>query len=244
MHADDGDRETAPLDPDTGLPQEPNPDAADDDPPEAPGENDTEHPLPGDGLGDELRGDALAKPDFALTSRRAAPTPWAARRVGRQARSGDAVTAPREIAGDLVATTDLSRTFETLAELAEAAGEAVLYVRYSEGPEDDRESGSIDTESGLELPGLSVNPLRPEQWWSRPVTDWLARQVCQYRSLQEKNPDRFAWVLTGREVARGPDCEPLLRECRPVARLADSLLDEALARYHERFDAGRGPEDS
>ncbi len=66
MHADDGDRETAPLDPDTGLPQEPNPDAADDDPPEAPGENDTEHPLPGDGLGDELRGDALAKPDFAL----------------------------------------------------------------------------------------------------------------------------------------------------------------------------------
>jgi len=154
------------------------------------------------------------------------------------------VTAPREIAGDLVATTDLSRTFETLAELAEAAGEAVLYVRYSEGPEDDRESGSIDTESGLELPGLSVNPLRPEHWWSRPVTDWLARQVCQYRSLQEKNPDRFARVLTGREVARGPDCEPLLRECRPVARLADSLLDEALARYHERFDAGRGPEDS
>lgn len=35
-------------------------------PPEVPGEHDDSAPIPGDGLGDELRGDALAKPDLAL----------------------------------------------------------------------------------------------------------------------------------------------------------------------------------
>ena len=44
-----------------------------------------------------------------------------------------------------------------------------LYVRYSEGYDADRDSGSLDTESGLELPGLSVNPLNPESWWTRPL---------------------------------------------------------------------------
>lgn len=64
MHADDSG--TTPLDPDTGLPQEPSPEHTSDDPPEVPGEHDADVPVPGDGLGDELRGDALAKPDFAL----------------------------------------------------------------------------------------------------------------------------------------------------------------------------------
>ena len=65
--------------------------------------------------------------------------------------------------------------------------EDVVYVRYSEGFAADTASGSIDTESGLELPGLSVNPLTPEDWWTRPVRDWLARQLCQYKHLHEKN---------------------------------------------------------
>ena len=102
------------------------------------------------------------------------------------------------------------------------------YIRYSEGPDRDVEE-SVDTESGLTLPGLSVNPLHPEDWWTRPIQDWLARQVCQYKELQEKNPDRFAWVLRGIEVGRGPDCEPLVR----------GLVE----RYRERFEAGKGPED-
>lgn len=53
----------------------------------------------------------------------------------------------------------------------------------------------------------------------------------------------IAWVLRGGEVARGPDCEPLLRGVIPVALLDDRLLAEAADRYGERFDAGRGPED-
>jgi hypothetical protein len=118
-----------------------------------------------------------------------------------------------------------------------------LYVRYSEGYEHDRETGSVDTESGLELPGLSVNPLRPEPWWTRPPLDWLARQLCQYKHLKEKNPDRYAWVARGRCIARGPDCEPLLVAVVPVARLSDALLDEAERIYADRFASGNGPED-
>lgn len=144
----------------------------------------------------------------------------------------------------LLRATALADEIDTLADLARlACGSDTVYVRYSEGPESDRDGGSIDAESGLELPGLSVNPLRPEQWWTRPIEDWLARQVSQYRELREKNHERYAWVLRGREVGRGPDCEPLLREVTPVARLTDGLLAEADRRYRARFDAGRGPED-
>ena len=105
----------------------------------------------------------------------------------------------------------------------------------------------LDTLAALEAelgdePGLSVNPLDPESWWTRPTVDWLARQLCQYKHLSERNPDRLAWVLHGEEVARGPDCEPLLVDVEFVARLTDRLLAEAERRYHERFDAGRGPE--
>lgn len=136
------------------------------------------------------------------------------------------------------------RELRHLDELADlVAAQPGLHVRYSKGPESDADGGSIDTESGLELPGLSVNPLDPEAWWTRPVEDWLARQLCQYRHLAERNVDRFAWVLRGTEVGRGPDCEPLLADVEPVARLDERLLDEAEQRYRSRFDAGRGPED-
>jgi hypothetical protein len=147
------------------------------------------------------------------------------------------------VVGGLFVTETLTESIATLDELAATVREhGRLYVRYSEGPAGDRE-GSVDTESGLTLPGLSTNPLHTEPWWTRPFEDWLARQVCQYRELQEKNPNRFAWVLRGTEVGRGPDCEPLLREVIPTARLSDRLLEEADARYTTRFRAGHGPED-
>ena len=135
-------------------------------------------------------------------------------------------------------------TLQALAELEALVGASPdLYVRYSEGWEEDRDGGSMDTESGIELPGLSVNPLCPEAWWSRPLDDWLARQLCQYKHLGEKNPKRFAWVARGISIGRGPDCEPLLIQVEPVARLSDALLAEAEKCYRERFDAGKGPED-
>jgi len=131
-----------------------------------------------------------------------------------------------------------------LGELAAlVASRAGLHVRYSAGPEADAGEASVDGESGLELPGLSVNPLDPEPWWTRPLEDWLARQLCQYRHLAERDPDRVAWVLRGRVAERGPDCEPLLADPEPVARLGDALLDEADRLYRERFDVGRTPAD-
>lgn len=134
-------------------------------------------------------------------------------------------------------------SLDSLVELEDLVRrEPRLCVRYSEGPEQDMSRNSIDTESGLELPGLSVNPLAAEAWWTRPLTDWLARQLCQYRHLSEKNPARFAWVLIGREVGRGPDCEPLLADVQPVGRLSERLLEEAERVYHQQFDAGKGPE--
>ena len=137
------------------------------------------------------------------------------------------------------------RQVDHLAELeAWVITEPGLYVRYSEGPDNDAAGGSIDIESGLELPGLSVNPLNPEAWWIRPVGDWIARQLCQYKELQEKNPKRYAWILKGEQVGRGPDCEPLLSSVIPLARLSSMLLTEAERRYHEKFDARHGPEDS
>ena len=129
-----------------------------------------------------------------------------------------------------------------LGELESWLGSRPLYVRYSEGPEHDLAGESIDTESGLALPGLSANPLDPEPWWTRPVEDWLARQLCQYKHLRERNPDRMAWVVTGAITGRGPDCEPLLGDVVWLGVLEDAVLDEAERRYAARFDAGRGPE--
>jgi hypothetical protein len=134
------------------------------------------------------------------------------------------------------------RAVRRLEDLEHLLGDTRLYVRYSEGPEHDADGASVDTESGLELPGLSVNPLDPEEWWTRPTADWLARQLCQYKHLRDRNPDRRAWLVRGSVVGRGPDCEPLLRDVDFVGELDDELLGEAERRYRERFHAGQGPE--
>jgi hypothetical protein len=117
-------------------------------------------------------------------------------------------------------------------------------VRYGNDPDVEAGRGSLDTESGIELPGLSVNPLGAEKWWSRPLDHWIARQLCQYRHLaDETSENRRAWVLAGQCVARGPDCEPLLSDIETLAVISSRALDEAEQRYEEVFDARQGPED-
>lgn len=118
-----------------------------------------------------------------------------------------------------------------------------LCLRYSEGPEQDACITSRDYESGLELPGLSAIPLTPEPWWTRPLEDRPARQVRKYASPAEEDTDRYGWALHGRVVARSPDHEPLLDRVEPVARLAGTVMEEALERHRLRFSAGRGPND-
>lgn len=124
----------------------------------------------------------------------------------------------------------------SLDQLADLATDPLLYLRYSKGPAADAEDGpSRDYEANVTLPGLSATTLSPEPWWRRPVKDWVARRVCKYSELAEED-GRFAWLLTGRMVGRGPDHEPLLVDVRPHARLSKGVLDEAKRWYEEYFD--------
>jgi hypothetical protein len=125
----------------------------------------------------------------------------------------------------------------SLAEVADLVQVlAPVYVRFSAGPQADRATVSRDHESGCLMPGLSVNPMTPEPWWSRPVQHWVARQLRQYTHLMVH--DRFPWLLTGEVSARGPDCEPLLIQITPLAFLAPPVIEEADAIYQQVFAAG------
>ncbi|WP_231706618.1 MULTISPECIES: DUF6098 family protein [Tsukamurella] len=127
---------------------------------------------------------------------------------------------------------------ELAALVHEVDARRVLYVRYSEGPDADRRNGpSRDYEAEYVLPGLSVATLTPEPWWSLETRTWVVRRVCTYRELDVA--DRYAWVLTGRQVGRGPDHEPLVRSVSPVGRLTRALIAEAATEYRRRFAAGR-----
>jgi hypothetical protein len=127
--------------------------------------------------------------------------------------------------------------FDALVQLVEES--PGLYLRYSEGPERDRKNGpSRDYESGQDMPGWSVTTIDPEPWWTRPAADWIARRVCKYAELAEE-PDRFPWLLRGRLVGHGPDHEPLVDGLAPVASISPRALEQAAARYRDRFDDGR-----
>ncbi|GGM32455.1 DUF6098 family protein [Promicromonospora citrea] len=125
----------------------------------------------------------------------------------------------------------------SLAEVTELAQLlAPVYVRFSAGPQVDRSTVSKDHESGCVLPGLSVNPMTPEPWWTRPPEHWVARQLRQYAHLMVA--DRFPWLLTGEVSGRGPDCEPLLVGITPVATVDPAAVEEAGALYQEAFTPG------
>lgn len=137
-------------------------------------------------------------------------------------------------------------SLDQLVQLIET-GEPV-YVRWSRGPHADRlnSAGSRDELTGTELPGLSANPLQPEAWWcDRPVALWVARRLYDYSHLRhDKGPGISPWVLVGEEAGRGPDNEPLVRHIRPVAWIANSVIDEAeaeVARQQGRWGPLRRP---
>ncbi len=131
-------------------------------------------------------------------------------------------------------------TIGSLGELAAIVREhGQVYLRHSLGPDADAHQRSRDYESGLELPGLSVVPLRSPAWWTRPAEDWLARQISKYAHLSDRDSRRFAWVLAGEVAGAGPDSEPLIARPRPLGRVGDRALAEARRCYTERFDPGR-----
>ena len=130
------------------------------------------------------------------------------------------------------------------------ASEPGLFVRFSDGFAADLEAGGIDQESGLRLPGLPARPLDPESWWTRPVRDWVARQLTVNREGPAASggpgrgglvgDKRFGWLLRGTVAGHGLEGEPLIADVEVVGRLADCLLDEAQQLYSERFLSGRG----
>ncbi|MFF7450151.1 MULTISPECIES: DUF6098 family protein [unclassified Streptomyces] len=122
------------------------------------------------------------------------------------------------------------RTLDELAELVERCPR--LYVRWSRGPEADRElSESRDGLTGVRMSGLSANPLAVESWWEgRPVDLWVARRLYDYSHLpREKGEGVRPYVLRGREKGRGPDNEPLVQDVEPIGWIDEKVIEEAVA---------------
>ncbi|WP_231950762.1 DUF6098 family protein [Allokutzneria albata] len=136
------------------------------------------------------------------------------------------------------------RTLDELVALVERS-DAELYVRWSKGPDADAAQRSRDALTGIELPGLSANPLRVESWWGdRPLRLWLARRLYDYRHLRDRRgPGVHAWVLEGEERGRGPDNEPLVRCRRAVAWIADEVHEVCTRMVEEQDSAEWGPLD-
>jgi hypothetical protein len=76
-------------------------------------------------------------------------------------------------------------TVQTLTELTELARQhRGLYVRWSRGPEADAAGNSSDDLTGVPLPGLSANPLRPAGGLGRAQHHQQA-----VRAIDEQNAD-------------------------------------------------------
>lgn len=130
-------------------------------------------------------------------------------------------------------------TLRSLDELAELVGDRRdVYLRWSRGPQYDSEAASRDQLTGVPLPGLSANPLAVEDWWSgRSPRLWVARRLYDYRHLREVRGEGVRpWVLTGRELARGPDNEPLITCDEPLAWLDEGVVKEATRIVDEEDD--------
>ncbi|MDT7782908.1 MAG: hypothetical protein QOF58_1327 [Pseudonocardiales bacterium] len=140
--------------------------------------------------------------------------------------------------------TDELPTITNLAELVGFLGDDV-YVRWSKGPAADAATSSRDSLTGVELPGLSANPLRIEPWWGERSHElWVARRLFDYRHLRDlRGPDVRAWVLRGAEVGRGPDNEPLVRCLEPLAWVDDTALDECTDLVDAQHSEEWGPLD-
>jgi hypothetical protein len=135
-----------------------------------------------------------------------------------------------DVADDLPTITSL----DELAELTD--GRDDLYVRYSRGPSVDIGGTSRDELTGVELPGLCANPLAVEDWWGdRPLRTWVARRLYDYHHLTERRGDGIrAWVLSGKELGRGPDNEPIVECDQAVAWIDDAVVEDALREIAEK----------
>ena len=133
----------------------------------------------------------------------------------------------------------------TLDEVVAAVerSDAPVYVRFGKAPPEGLEEPSIDGETGLQLPGVSANPLTPPNWWRGfGLDEWIARRICSYAHLQADEPERVCLLVRGTVVERGPDNEPLLGDVEAIAVASRAVVEECRRR---RIEAGlERPEDS
>jgi hypothetical protein len=125
-------------------------------------------------------------------------------------------------------------SLDQIAEVIDS--DADVYVRWSRGPGHDADGRSCDELTGVDLPGLSANSLAVEDWWGdRSLELWIARRLYDYRHLREqRGPGVKPWLFEGREVARGPDNEPLVICDRPIAWLSEDLVERATSIVDEQ----------
>ena len=121
----------------------------------------------------------------------------------------------------------LIESLDQLAELVQRRED--LYVRWSAGPDHDRVRTSKDELTGMPLPGLSANSLAVEDWWGdRSVRLWVARRLYDYHHLRgRRDPEARPWVMTAREIGRGPDNETLVECLEPLSWVGDAVVAEA-----------------
>lgn len=116
-------------------------------------------------------------------------------------------------------------TLHSLDEVVDlVGGRGDLFVRWSKGPNADAEGTSRDDLTGVPLPGLCANPLAVEEWWGdRPMRTWVARRLFDYRHLRDRKGGGIRpWILTGKELGRGPDNEPIVAYGEAVALIDDA----------------------
>lgn len=109
---------------------------------------------------------------------------------------------------------------ETLADLMARAQTETLYVRWeTDGKKGMRRGYSINHVSGAREAGVSANSLMTNS------LEWLAVSVLEYHGVC----GLYGWIVTGEEVGRGGDNEPLLAKVRVVAPVTDAMVEEATA---------------
>lgn len=113
--------------------------------------------------------------------------------------------------------------FEELIDLVEQST-VPLYIRWARvaPTRDIRLRASRNHATGRLEAGLSVERITPPADWPYPLRGYVAQQLTSYSSLGGR-----PYLLTGEEVGRGADNEPLLGDRRLVATIAEAVIAEA-----------------
>jgi hypothetical protein len=109
----------------------------------------------------------------------------------------------------------MTRTIKSLDQIRNADGK--IYVRWSKSIALDNKRGySLRAGTGREA-GLSACEIGKD--WDN---DRILRQMAEYSFTGGS-----CWIITGREVGRGGDNEPLLVDVQCIGKVSDSLRRDA-----------------